>query len=119
MPSFGVDGETNDIMTLHNLIQEQFGYTMNLFRYPSGIFSEQSLALLHNLGYRPVFWSFAHRDWVITEQPDPAASLDSMINQLHPGAIYLLHAVSATNTQVLGQFIDEARARGYEFGVYE
>lgn len=119
MPSFGVDGETNDIMTLHNLVQEQFGYTMNLFRYPSGIFSEQSLALLHSLGYRCVFWSFAHHDWVMTDQPDPASSLNSMVSQLHPGAIYLLHAVSATNTQVLGQFIDEARARGYEFGVYE
>lgn len=119
MPSLGVQGETDDIMRLHNMVQEQFGYTMNLFRYPSGIFSEQSLALVHNLGYRSVFWSFAHRDWVTTDQPDPATSLQSMIDQLHPGAIYLLHAVSATNTQVLGQFIDEARARGYEFGVYQ
>ncbi len=119
MPSLGVEGETNDIMELHNLVQQNFGYTMTLFRFPAGIFSEQSLALVHNLGYRSVFWSFAHRDWVTTDQPDPAASLQSMLDQLHPGAIYLLHAVSATNTEVLGQFIDEVRARGYEFGVYQ
>ncbi len=119
MPSLGVDGQTGDIMELHNMVQQGFGYTMSLFRYPSGIFSEQSLALVHNLGYRSVFWSFAHRDWITTEQPDPGASLQMMLDQLHPGAIYLLHAVSSTNTQVLGQFIDEVRARGYEFGVYQ
>ena len=119
MPTLGVEGQTNDIMQLHNLVQQNFGYTMTLFRFPAGIFSEQSLALVHNLGYRSVFWSFAHRDWVTTDQPDPAASLQAMLDQLHPGAVYLLHAVSATNTQVLGQFIDEARARGYEFGVYQ
>lgn len=119
IPSFGVDGTVNDVQTLHNIVQERFGYSMNLFRYPSGIFSEQSLALLHNMGYRCVFWSFAHRDWVTEDQPDPASSLQNMVNQVHPGAIYLLHAVSATNTQVLGQFIDEVRARGYEFGIYQ
>lgn len=119
MPTLGVEGQTNDIMALHNMVQQNFGYTMTLFRYPAGIFSEQSLALVHNLGYRSVFWSFAHRDWITTDQPDPAASLQMMLDQLHPGAIYLLHAVSATNTQVLGQFIDEVRARGYEFGVYQ
>ena len=32
------------------------------------------------------------------------------------GAIYLLHAKSATNTQILGEWIDAVRAAGYEFG---
>jgi hypothetical protein len=42
-----------------------------------------------------------------------------MMDKLHPGAIYLLHAVSATNTEVLGDFIDQVRAAGYEFAVIE
>ena len=38
---------------------------------------------------------------------------------LHPGAIYLLHAVSSTNTEILGGFIDEARQRGYTFALLQ
>ena len=40
------------------------------------------------------------------------------MNDLHPGAIYLLHARSDTNVAILGDFIDAARAAGFEFGVY-
>lgn len=37
------------------------------------------------------------------------------MEQLHPGAVLLLHAVSSDNTQALGRIIDGARAQGYEF----
>mgnify|MGYP002514354129 CR=1 FL=1 len=36
---------------------------MYLFRYPAGIFSEQSLGILDKCGYTGVFWSFAYHDW--------------------------------------------------------
>ncbi|MFQ9511528.1 MAG: polysaccharide deacetylase family protein [Lachnospiraceae bacterium] len=119
MPTLGIEGQKEDIMWMHNYVKDNFGYEMKFFRYPSGIFSKQSLALVDSLGYRSVFWSFAHKDWITTEQPDQAESLKRVVDQLHPGAIYLLHAVSETNTEILGQFIDQARAAGYEFGVYQ
>lgn len=118
MPQLGADAEIADITKLHDMVLDQFGYDMKLFRFPEGTFSQQSLALVHSLGYQSVFWSFAHADWNTDNQPDPAASLNTVLEEIHPGAIYLLHAVSATNTQILGDFIDGARARGYEFGVY-
>ena len=34
------------------------------------------------------------------------------------GAIYLLHAVSETNAQILGQVIDDLRGEGYVFCAY-
>ncbi len=119
MPSYTIDGQVEDIMWMHNYIKENYGYEMKLFRYPAGIFSEQSLALLDSLGYRAVFWSFAHKDWIVDDQPDPSVTLQRCIDALHPGAIYLLHAVSQSNTEALGDFIDQARALGYEFGVYQ
>ena len=73
---------------------------------------------MQNLGYTSVFWSFAYKDWDPDAQPDEADSLIKLKDRLHPGAIYLLHAVSETNTNILGQFIDEARASGYEFVSY-
>ena len=97
---------------------DRFGYEMELFRFPAGIYSEQSLALVAQQGYRSVFWSYGYQDWMTDNQPDPEESLQKLTGRLHNGAVYLLHAVSATNTQILGQFIDDARAAGYTFGVY-
>lgn len=118
MPALGLQAEYDDITWLHNYVLENFGYNMTLFRYPSGIFSEQSISLVNSLGYHAVFWSYAHRDWVVDDQPDEATALQNCLDSLHPGAIYLLHAVSATNTHNMAAFIDGARAAGYEFGVY-
>lgn len=119
LPSQTIEQQTNEVMGNHNYIKEQFGYDMHLFRYPAGKFSEQSIALLNNLNYKSVFWSFAYLDYDVNNQPNPAESLQKLMDCLHPGAIYLLHAESETNTQILGDFIDQARAQGYEFKVFE
>ena len=115
LPSQSIDIQAEELMALHRYVKETFDYDMYLFRYPAGIHSDQSLALVQQLGYKSVFWSFAYRDWITDDQPDPAAALHQVTNRLHPGAIYLLHAVSSTNTQIMGDFIDHARAQGYTF----
>ncbi len=118
MPSLSLSQQKADIEELHNYVKDKFGYEMYLFRYPAGIYSEQSLALMSSLGYKSVFWSFAYADWDPNNQPDEAQSLEKLTNKLHPGAIYLLHAVSKTNTDILSQFIDNAQRNGYEFAEY-
>lgn len=118
LPSQTLEQQTEEVMGVHRYMLENFGYEMNLFRYPAGKYSEQSLALLQSLGYRTVFWSFAYYDYDTAKQPDEAESLEKLVNRLHPGAIYLLHAVSSTNTNILGDFIDRARAEGYTFAAY-
>ena len=116
LPSQSIDVQAEELMALHRYVKETFDYDMYLFRYPAGIHSDQSLALVQQLGYKSVFWSFAYRDWVTDDQPDPEAALQQVTTRLHPGAIYLLHAVSSTNTEIMGDFIDNARAQGYTFG---
>ncbi len=118
MPSLSIADQTNEIVETDAYIKENFGYAMYLFRYPTGQFSEQSLAVVNNCNYRSVFWSFAYRDWDVDNQPDETESLNLLMQKLHPGAIYLLHAESQTNTNILGSFIDQVRAQGYEIGVY-
>lgn len=104
-----------EIQEVHQVVQEEFGYTMTLFRNPEGSFCERDLAIAQALGYQSVFWSFAYVDWVVDDQPDPAESLTRLVEAVHPGAIYLLHPVSSTNAAILGDFIDQAREQGYEF----
>lgn len=120
LPSLdSVEAQQKEVTGVHDYMLENYNYTMNLFRYPTGAFSEQSLAILHNLGYKSVFWSFAYKDWLTDAQPDKTEALNNMKEKLHPGAIYLLHGVSTTNTEVLGDFIDAIKAAGYEIKPYE
>lgn len=108
-----------EVQEIHDYVKEQFGYEMSLFRFPAGEFSEQNLKLMQDMGYRSVFWSFAYRDWEVDNQPDPAEALETIVSKAHPGAIILLHSVSETNAQILGDVIDRLRAEGYEFAAYE
>ena len=117
--SLSVEKQKEEIMRVNDYVLENFGYQMYLFRFPTGAFTEQSLAIVESLGYRSVFWSFAHRDWLVDDQPDVSTALDNALDKAHGGAIYLLHAVSSTNTTMLGDFIDGCRQKGFEFGYYE
>lgn len=87
-----------------------------ILRPPSGEYSARTLCLSRRLGYVTVFWSFAHRDWIVNDQPPVAVTLQRMLSASHPGAIYLLHAVSSSNTEALPQAIDGLRRQGYRFG---
>ena len=118
MPSLSIDDQIYEVKELHNYVKQKFDYDMYLFRYPAGIFSEQSLALVNSLGYTSVFWSFAYADWDPNNQPDEAEALKKVTDRLHNGAIYLLHAVSKTNADILGDFIDNAIKQGYNFKTY-
>lgn len=115
MPELSVEEMTEEIMYLHDYMIENFGLQMTLFRPPKGEYSELSLAVTGDLGYTTVLWSFAYADWDTDNQPDPEESLQKLIDRVHPGAIYLLHSVSETNTEILGEFIDAVMAEGYEF----
>ncbi len=117
MPSLSVEEQTQEIMGVHNIVKDNLGYDMKLFRFPEGKYSAQSLGLVDNLGYKTVFWSYAYNDYSET-QPPVQESYEAAVNMLHPGAIYLLHANSSTNTAFLADWIDAAREAGYEFGVY-
>lgn len=119
LPSLSIEKQQNEVLENHQYMKDNFGYEMHLFRYPAGKFSTQSLAIVNNCNYKSVFWSFAYLDYDVNNQPDQAESLKKMVDKLHPGAVYLLHAESETNAAVLGSFIDQAKAKGYEFALIE
>ena len=119
LQQYSAEKQIEDINAVTQYVKEHFNYDMYLFRFPEGSFSEQSLAIVQALGYRSVFWSFAYKDWVVDAQPPVAESLQNALDKAHGGAIYLLHAESQTNTEMLGDFIDGIRAKGYTFGYYE
>ncbi|OXM85076.1 delta-lactam-biosynthetic de-N-acetylase [Paenibacillus rigui] len=88
---------------------------MHYLRPPRGIFNERILSESKQLGYTSVFWSVAYRDWDTKVQRGAGFAYDSVMSQLHPGAVILLHSVSKDNADALGKIIAGARAKGYEF----
>ena len=103
----------NELKELHSYISQQFGYNMYVMRPPRGEFSERVLECAKQLGYTTVLWSFAYYDWDVDAQPSPAEAFEKITSKVHPGAVYLLHAVSKTNTEILGSVIDNWRENGY------
>ena len=99
----------DDVVNLDKLVPG----LVKLHRPPEGGYSERSLKILRDLGYKTVFWSFAYRDWETANQPDPVVAKQKILDNIHPGSILLLHAVSDTNVSILGDVIDGIRAKGY------
>ncbi len=119
MPKLDLDKMVYEVMSLHEYVEDHFDYTMTLFRPPEGAFSTRTLALVQSLGYKTVHWSFAHADWDTSKQPNEASALNHVLGCAHSGAIYLLHAVSSTNANILGDAIDGFIAKGYKLELFQ
>lgn len=118
MPTLTSDKDkfNKEFTDVENKYTEITGVEMKkLFRPPMGEYSQKSLSMTKNLGYKTVFWSFAYNDWDTENQPDASYAKNKILDNLHDRAILLLHAVSKTNTEILGDIIDSARDLGYKF----
>lgn len=115
MPDLSVEECRQEIEGLQEYMKQNFGVTMKLFRPPMGKFSEQSLSVTKDCGLSTMLWSFAYADWDVNAQPNPAQAKEKLIGAAHEGAVYLLHSVSQTNAEVLGEVIDGIRDEGFEF----
>ncbi len=114
LPALNEAAAREELSSLHEYVIEQYGYTMQYFRCPCGEYSEETLQVAQSLGYKTLFWSGAHVDWLTDKQPEPSEALQKLTDAAHGGEILLLHSVSSTNAQILGELIDALRAKGFE-----
>lgn len=114
LPSLSDIEAEKEIMSLHEYVLNNYGYEMQYFRFPCGEYSEAALETVQKCGYKTLFWSFAYVDWKTDSQPDPAEGFNKLSASAHPGEILLLHSVSATNAEILGNVIDSFRQQGYK-----
>jgi peptidoglycan-N-acetylmuramic acid deacetylase len=114
MPDLNDDKLEKEIMDLHNYILSEFEYKMTFIRPPKGEYSERTVRASADLGYTTVLWSFAYDDWDVNNQKGTDYAKKMILNNLHNGAVILLHAVSKDNTEVLDEVIKEIKNRGYE-----
>lgn len=113
LPDLNDDEAKEEIMSLHNYVLDKYGYEMCYFRCPCGEYSEKALEIIRDCGYSTLFWSFAYVDWITNSQPSPGEGFEKLRKSAHGGEILLLHSVSSTNAEILGDVIDDFRAQGY------
>lgn len=104
----------SEITELHNYMVENYNYQMTLFRPPMGEWSTQTLVITKKLGYKTVFWSYAYLDYDVNNQMGVEKAFPKVTGAAHNGAIYLLHAVSKDNAQMMGDLIDNFKENGYK-----
>ncbi len=108
-----------EITSLEAAYAELTGVPMDKYiRPPMGNYSADSLKWTKELGYTTVFWSMAWKDWDPQQQPGADYVYQHVLNNIHPGAIILMHAVSASDTEALEKTITDLKAQGYVFSTF-
>lgn len=115
MPSISDEKIEEEVMKLHTAVYEKTGYEMKYFRPPKGEYSERVLAKINSLGYKTIMWSFAYDDWDEKKQGRESYGKEKILNNIHSGAVILLHATSKDNMNILDECIKEIKNMGYEF----
>ncbi len=108
-----------EILRLDMMFKEKTGKDMKYLRPPKGEFSERTLKISKDLGYRNVFWSLAYADWDVNNQKGAQYAYSMVTGNIHNGAVLLIHAVSRDNAEALGSIITDLQAQGYTFGTLD
>lgn len=116
LPSLGDKELEEEVLGLSRAFYEKFGQHMKYLRPPKGEYSERTLALTQQLGYRNMFWSFAYDDWYRDKVRGADYAYNIIMRNLHNGSILLLHAVSKDNAEALDRIIKGAKGKGYQIG---
>ena len=115
MPTLTNEQIKEEVMNLHTAIYEKFGYEMKYMRPPKGEYSEATVAYCQSLGYTTVMWSLAYDDWDENKQGREEYGKKKIIDNIHNGAVILLHGTSKDNSNILDSVIKEIKNMGYQF----
>lgn len=115
-----IEDFASELKALEKIYTEKTGRQMApYYRPPEGKFTEENLRFANELGYKTVFWSFAYADWDNAHQMSEEKAQKKILDNIHNGAVLLLHPTSATNAKILGNVIRELKAQGYRFGTLD
>ncbi len=110
----------NELVRLEAAYQNLTGKEMaKYYRPPEGVFDKTTMEYASRAGYKTIFWSFAYADWDNENQPDAESAKKKILDNIHNGAVILLHPTSETNALIIGDIIDALKNDGYRFGTLD
>ncbi|KGR77800.1 polysaccharide deacetylase family protein [Ureibacillus sinduriensis] len=117
MSKLSEEGMLKEWHKFDKILEEKTGLKRTYYvRPPKGIFNEKMLQLGNEYGYTHMFWDTAFVDWHEDASVGWQYAYDELMNQLHPGALILMHTVAKHNADALPRFIEDAKKEGYTFG---
>ena len=116
LPECSKEKMESEILDLDRDFKNAYGKNMRFLRPPKGEYSEDLLKVSRDISFVNLFWSFAYQDWDAKNSKGEKYAYDMVMNNLHNGAVLLLHAVSKDNANILDRVIKDAKSKGYEFG---
>lgn len=111
-PQFSKLGESemhDEIKKTNEIIQTITGKTPTLFGPPSGDYNEATLQKVREFSMDTVMWSLDTVDW---KNPNPVAMKLKIVNQIHPGAIVLMHPTKPT-ADIFEEMMIEIKQKGF------
>ncbi|MBR6033636.1 MAG: polysaccharide deacetylase family protein [Clostridia bacterium] len=115
LPELSTDKVKEEVQKLHTAVFEKTGYEMKYFRPPKGEYSQSVLDTIKRMGYTTVMWSLAYDDWDLTKQGREEYGKQKILDNIHPGAVILLHGTSKDNSNILDECIKTIKDMGYKF----
>ena len=110
----------DELRSVETVFKEKTGYELDRYiRPPQGDFSERTLKIQQDMGYKTIFWSLAiPNDWDNNKQ-DQVDSLGRFKADHHSGCIALVHANSSANAKALDSILTFLEGEGYRFGTLD
>ena len=104
---------TEDFQKSQALIKEVTGVEPKLFRPPNGHYSQLSLKITEELGYRTIIWNIDSLDW---KNPGRDVIVERVMKRLKPGGIILMHASDTPiqTAEALPILLEKIKAEGYK-----
>jgi peptidoglycan-N-acetylmuramic acid deacetylase len=117
MPELSERDIKEELIACADYCKEATGYEMDRFvRPPMGEYSERTLQICKNLGYKTIFWSMAYMDYDVKKQPGAEYVIQHFKQYYHNGAIPLMHNVSSSNAEALDRVLTNLEKEGFFFG---
>ncbi|WLD95200.1 polysaccharide deacetylase family protein [Alkalihalobacillus sp. AL-G] len=101
-----------EIRKTNEMIESTLNVTPAWFAPPSGSWTNNVVNVAASLKMKTILWSVDTIDW---RKPDPEQMANRIIDNIHPGAVVLMHPTVSTE-KALDQMIKGVQEKGYSIG---
>lgn len=110
--NIGKDRIIQEVNKTEEIIEKEIGIKTNLFRFPSGSYSEESLRYIKELGYESIQWDVDSVDW---KGESKEKEYKKVMNNVKFGSILLYHNNGKYTVNNLKEIIPQLKKEEYEF----
>ncbi|MCH1963542.1 polysaccharide deacetylase family sporulation protein PdaB [Clostridium perfringens] len=110
--NIGKERIIEEVKKTEEIIEKEVGVKTNLFRFPSGSYSKESLSAIEGLEYKSIQWDVDSVDW---KGESKEKEYKKVVNNVKGGSILLYHNNGKYTVENLKEIIPKLKSEGYEF----